>query len=183
VLGEAGDSVEWFFKSGVSGLKQKLGPILWQFAETKKFDPEDFERFLNLLPRDVEKLPLRHVLEVRHASFKCEEFVAMARKFGVAVVVAGDSVHPLIPDPTTDFVYLRIMGTEAKEEKGYSPDALDEWTERAKTYAAGSVPADLPSIASPGGQGAERDVFIFVINGFKQSNPAAAMALIERLSG
>jgi len=90
VLAEAGGTIARFFNSGVTELKEKLGPINWQFLPTKKFEPADFEAFLKLLPREAAGRPLRHVVEVRHESFRSPEFIALARRHGVAVVVAGD---------------------------------------------------------------------------------------------
>ena len=180
VLAEAGESVERFIGGGLLELKDKLGPINWQFAATKKFDPEDFEAFLALLPREAGGRALRHAVEVRHGSFRTPEFVDMARRHGVAVVVAGDSDHPLIADPTADFVYLRIMGTGESHPLGYAPGALDAWAGRARAYAAGGVPEDLDSVGKAP-QAAPRDVYLYVISGHKVRNPAAALALIERL--
>jgi uncharacterized protein YecE (DUF72 family) len=183
VLAEAGESVERFFKTGVTGLKAKLGPINWQFATTKRFDAEDFAAFLKLLPKSVDGLAIRHVVEVRHESFKHPEFIALARDHGVAVVMAGDSEYPEIADVTAPFVYARIMGTTESEERGYSADALDRWAKRAKTWAAGGSPPDLKAVtAAPNSDPAGREVFLYVISGAKQRNPAAAMALIERVS-
>src|SRR3954462_4631557 len=91
VLAEAGDSIERFFDSGVTELKDKLGPVNWQFMATKKFDPADFEAFLRLLPKKVDGRAIRHAAEVRHDSFKTEEFVALCRKQDVAIVFAADS--------------------------------------------------------------------------------------------
>ncbi|WP_250538583.1 MULTISPECIES: DUF72 domain-containing protein [unclassified Caballeronia] len=182
VLAEAGDTIERFFGSGVLELKDRLGPINWQFAPTKKFDPEDFERFLELLPAKVEGRAIRHAIEVRHESFCDPAFVALARKYGVAVVIAGDSKYPQIADVTAPFVYARIMGTTDKQAQGYAKAALDQWTERAKTWAAGGSPDDLQTFgkaAAP--KAASRDVFLYVISGFKERNPAAAIALIDRL--
>jgi uncharacterized protein YecE (DUF72 family) len=93
VLAEAGKSVERFFSSGVMNLKDKLGPVNWQLSPSKKFDPEDLRAFLALLPGEVEGRTLRHVIEVRHASFRCAEFVALAREHRAAVVIAGDSEY------------------------------------------------------------------------------------------
>ncbi|MEX1109070.1 MAG: DUF72 domain-containing protein, partial [Dongiaceae bacterium] len=118
VLAEAGSSVERFFASGVTELKDKLGPINWQFAPTKKFDPADFEAFLKLLPRSVEGCSVRHAVEVRHESFATPEFVALLRDHGVAIVTAGDSKYPQIADATAPFVYARIMGAEEKAKTG-----------------------------------------------------------------
>ncbi len=111
VLAEAGESIERFFKSGVTELKEKLGPINWQFMATKKFDPDDFAGFLKLLPKSVDGHKVRHAVEVRHDSFKSPDFIALAREHEVAIVLAGDSEFPQIADITAPFVYARIMGT------------------------------------------------------------------------
>ena len=84
---------------------------------------------------------------------------------------------------TAPFVYARIMGTTEDEERGYSDAALDQWAARAKTWAAGGSPKDLTTVALPLEVGrAGREVFLYVISGHKVRNPAAAMALIERIS-
>jgi uncharacterized protein YecE (DUF72 family) len=181
VLAEAGPTIERFFKSGVTELKSKLGPINWQFATTKRFDPDDFAAFLALLPKSVDGLPIRHAVEVRNASFRTPEFVALARAHSVAVVISGDSEYPLIADVTAPFVYVRIMGTTESEPTGYSSSAVDLWAERAKTWAAGGSPADLETAAAPYPEKGGREVFLYVISGAKERNPAAAMALIERV--
>ena len=180
VLGEAGPSVERFFNTGVTELKGKLGPVNWQFAATKRFDAEDFRAFLNLLPSSVDGLAIRHAVEVRNDSFKSREFVELARAHRVAVVVAGDSAFPLIADLTAPFVYARVMGTTDIEKLGYSGEALDLWAKRALAWAKGGAPSDLATVAGPAAA-ARRDVFLYVISGFKALNPAAAMGLIERL--
>ncbi|WP_199555940.1 DUF72 domain-containing protein [Sandaracinobacteroides hominis] len=164
VLADAGESIGRFFASGVLELRDKLGPVNWQFAGTKKFDAEDFSAFLKLLPREVEGRAIRHALEVRHDSFRSPEFAALAREHGAAIILAGDSAYPEIDEATADFAYLRIMGTVDGEEQGYSAARLDQWAGRARKLAAGG-----------------RDVFLYVISGHKVLNPAAAMALIERL--
>lgn len=180
VLAEAGESVERFFGSGVMELRDKLGPVNWQFATTKKFDAGDFEAFLKLLPRDVGGRKIRHAVEVRNESFRSAEFVAMAREYGVAVVIAGDSEYVQIADMTAPFVYVRIMGTEAGEPLGYPASALDLWASRAKSFASGVVPKGL-DVAGPGkGAAKGRDVYLYVISGAKERNPAAAQAFIER---
>jgi uncharacterized protein YecE (DUF72 family) len=181
VLADAGDTIERFFASGVLLLRQKLGPINWQFAPTKKFDADDFEAFLKLLPESIEGQKLRHAVEVRHDSFRTPEFIALARKYKVAVVLAADSEYPQIADITAPFVYARIMGTSDKQAKGYSTKALDAWAERARQLAAGITPDDLETCAEPPAKASTRDVYLYVISGFKERNPAAAMALIKKL--
>lgn len=181
VLAEAGDSIERFFASGVLALKNKLGPINWQFATTKQFDAEDFDAFLTLLPKRVEGRAIRHAVEVRHESFRHPEFVSLAREHGVAIVIAGDSDYPQIADVTAPFVYARIMGTVDAEALGYSKRALDAWAARAKTWAEGKQPEDMQTIAPTKNEPAPRDVYLYVISGYKVRNPAAGMALIERI--
>jgi len=181
VLAEAGESIERFFKSGVLELKEKLGPINWQFMATKQFDPADFEGFLKLLPKSVEGRAIRHVVEVRHESFRNPDFIALLRDYGVGAVVAGDSEFPQIADVTAPFVYARIMGTEEAHPLGYADKALDLWASRAKQWAAGETPKGLESVTSLKPDGKPRDVFLYVISGHKVRNPAAARALIERI--
>src|ERR1700761_1797454 len=100
VLGEAGESIQRFFDQGILELGDRLGPVLWQFAPTKKFEPDDFEAFLKLLPAKQDGLPLRHVAEVRHDSFKVPEFVALLAKYAVAPVCAEHFDYPMIADVT-----------------------------------------------------------------------------------
>ena len=126
--------------------------------------------FLGLLPKSVEGRVIRNVVEVRHASFAMPEFVALIRAHEVAAVVAGDSDHPVIADPTASFVYARIMGTRTDEAAGYAPAELDAWASRAAAWAGGAA-----------AEGVARDVFLYVIGGAKERNPAAAMALLDRL--
>ena len=181
VLADAGRTIARFFAGGVMELKDKLGPINWQLLPTKEFDPGDFEAFLKLLPKEVDGRALRHVVEVRHDSFRSPDFIALAREYGVAVAIAAHSAYPQIADPTAPFVYARIMGTTDKQAKGYSAKALDTWVERARQLAAGTTPDDLETSAEPLAKATARDVYLYVISGFKERNPAAAMALIKKL--
>jgi uncharacterized protein YecE (DUF72 family) len=108
-------------------------------------------------------------------------FVALARKYGVAIVLAGDSDYPQITNMTAPFVYARIMGTTETQAQGYPKKALDAWAERARPLAAGTVPEDLKPVEAKAATKRERDVYLYVISGFKERNPAAAKAIIERL--
>jgi uncharacterized protein YecE (DUF72 family) len=183
VLAEAGPSIERFLRGGVLQLKDKLGPINWQFLPTKAFDPVDFEAFLKLLPSKVDGRALRHVVEVRHPSFRTPDFVALVRHYGVATVLADSDAHPQIADVTAPFVYARLQRASEDMASGYAADALDAWAARARTWARGQAPADLACVgAIEKTPPSARDVFIFMINGFKPKAPAAAMALIERLA-
>jgi len=182
VLSEAGESVERFIKSGITELKKKLGPINWQFMPTKKFDPADFEGFLKLLPKSHDGHALRHVVEVRHDSFKVPEFTDLLRAYGVAVVYTDKPDFPSIPDVTAPFVYARLQNASESEETGYSSQAIAKWAERARSWASGAEPDDLERVgAAAPKQPDGRDVFVFMINGFKPKAPAAAKTLIGKL--
>lgn len=182
VLAEAGESVQRFLDSGVSELGGKLGPILWQFMPTKKFDPADFEAFLKLLPEAHNGVRLRHALEVRHDSFGTPDFVALARKYGAAIVYAQHGKYPEIADVTGDFVYARLQRGSDDNENCYPEKDLDGWAGRAKLWAQGGQPGDLP-YADPasGAQEKPRDVFVYFITEGKTRAPFGAMALQKRV--
>jgi uncharacterized protein YecE (DUF72 family) len=184
VLGEAGDSIKRFLDSGPLEMGDKLGPFLWQFAPTKKFDAADFGKFLELLPAKLDGRKLRHVVEVRHASFSTPEFIALLRDFAIPVVYAEHDTYPGIPDPIGDFVYARLQKGEDDIPTAYPPKQLDAWAKRAEAWAKGGAPADLAPV-DPGktGKAAPRDVFVYFIHEGKVRAPAAAVALIERLGG
>jgi len=183
VLAEAGESIARFIGSGLARLEHKLGPVLWQFAPTKRFDPADFEAFLKLLPADVEGRPLRHVLDVRHDSFMVPEFLALARAYRAAVVFTDSPDYPSFANLTADFVYLRLMNAKSDVPTGYPPDVLGAFAACAKTWAGGGEPSGLPLVEGDTGApaAASRDVFMFMINGAKERAPAAAMGVIEKL--
>ncbi|HEU4961361.1 MAG TPA: DUF72 domain-containing protein [Sphingomonas sp.] len=180
VLADAGDSIAKFVGQGITELGDKLGPILWQFMATKKFDPEDFGAFLKLLPAAHAGVPLRHAIQVRHESFAVPEFVAMARAAGVAIVFADSADYPAIADVSGDFVYARLEAAREEKPAGYPPGALDRWTAAARTWAAGGAPEGLPTVADPAPE-RPRDTFVFFINGAKVRAPAGAQALLARL--
>jgi uncharacterized protein YecE (DUF72 family) len=183
VLAEAGDSIKRFINSGVLELRDRLGPMLWQFAPTKKFDPGDFGKFLELLPAKADGRALRHVVEVRHPSFLTPDFIALVRSFAVPVVFTDHATYPSIADATGSFIYARLQRGKDSIPTAYPPRELDSWAGRLRTWAQGEAPSDLPHVdpASASNKTGPRDVFAYVIHEGKVRAPAAAMALIERL--
>ena len=182
VLGEAGESIERFLASGLAELGPKLGPVVWQFATTKQFDPADFEAFLKLLPQRLGSLPLRHAMEVRHASFMTPEYLSLARRYGVATVFADSDEYPSFADASADFVYARLMKTESQYESGYPPESVAAWAARARDWTAGREPAGLARVAPPAaGEARPRDAYLFFISGAKERAPAAAVATLAAL--
>lgn len=182
-LANSGKSINAFVSGGLAELGDRLGPISWQFMPTRRFDADDLAAFLDLLPRELEGNPLQHVLEVRHDSFMCADYVALARKHRVATVFTDSTDYPSFADVTGDFIYARLMRSEASIAAGYANSALDAWTARAVTWASGGDPDDLPRVntASKSTRQTPRDVYIYFIGAAKERNPAAAMSLIKRL--
>lgn len=180
-LAEAGDSIRRFLDSGVTALGDKLGPINWQFPPTRKFDADQFTAFLELLPRDHDGIALRHAVELRHETFRNRECIALARRHGVALVNAFEGKYAEIADITAPFVYVRLMATRERHPSGLAPRKLNLWARRARQWMQGKLPKGLEPVAEPAAIKA-REVFLYLISGFKQHNPAAAMALIDRLA-
>ncbi len=164
VLADAKDSIAKFMGQGLSELGPKLGPINWQFMATKKFDAADFAAFLKLLPPTQDGLRLRHAVEVRSPTFVTKDFVAMAKDHNVAIVTARDEEFPEIDERTADFTYARFMATSEELAEGVSEGGLADLAARSTGWAKGG------------------DVFAYFISGAKVKNPAAAQALIRRLS-
>jgi uncharacterized protein YecE (DUF72 family) len=200
-----------FLASGVLALKEKLGPILWQFPPALRFDPQRFEAFMNLLPADTETAlrlarrrhprmhgrsrltideprPLRHAMEIRHESFLDERFIDLLRAHNIALVIAETARKwPMPRDATADFMYLRLHGDRELYRSGYGPAALARWAARIETWHAGREPADLPRDAVRIGPAAARqrtgrDVFCYFDNtDVKLRAPADARSLMRLL--
>jgi uncharacterized protein YecE (DUF72 family) len=182
VLAEAGESIGRFVGQGIIELGDRLGPILWQFMATKRFDPDDFGAFLKLLPASHEGVTLTHAVDVRHDSFKDPAFVAMARQANVAIVNTQSADFPAIGDQSGPFTYARLLCAREEEPLGYTAQELDGWAADARRWATGEPVAAIPPVVPDEAPAAgARDVFVFFINGAKVRAPHAAMALIERL--
>jgi uncharacterized protein YecE (DUF72 family) len=182
-LKDAGDSIKRFLDSGITELGDRLGPLLWQFAPTKKFDAADFGGFLELLPNALDKRALRHVIEVRHDSFLTSEFVALLRRFNLPVVFTDHAKYPNIADVTGDFLYARLQRGKDTIPTAYPPKEIEAWAGRLRAWAQGEEPDDLERVEPAAKRIAgPRDVFAYVIHEGKVRAPAGAMALIERLN-
>jgi uncharacterized protein YecE (DUF72 family) len=166
-LATAGDAIARFVGSGITELGDKLGPIVWQFMPTKRFDPDDFQAFLALLPREVSGRRLRHVLDVRHESFATDAYLSLARTHGCATVHTDSDKYPAIADDRSELAYLRLMRSQADVATGYPTDVLDQWADGSRAWV---------------GKGPQREAYVFFINGAKERAPAAAQELIRRLA-
>ena len=164
VLADGGRSVTMFMEQGFTELGDKLGPINWQFRDTKPFERDDFARFLDLIPDSQDGVPLRHALEPRHDSFRDPAFYDLARARNMAIVTTESAEFPDFDVQTADFTYARLQCSVERLKSGYPPKALDAWAANVRGWADGG-----------------RDVFAFFISGAKVRNPAAAQALIKRL--
>lgn len=191
----AADALASFFASGLLSFGPKLGPLLWQLPPNLRFEPDNVESFFEALPRTTMEAarlgerstldedrtwtavtvdrPLRHAIEVRNESFASDEFVALARRHAVAIVVADTAGRwPLIREDTADFRYVRLHGDEELYASGYTPEALDAWAGEIRGWVTGSANAD----------GVGRDTFVYFDNDTKVRAPYDAMSLRERLS-
>lgn len=173
VLAEAGESIGWFCGSGIA----KLGPIVWQFVPTKKFDAADFEAFRKLLPPEAGGVPLRHVMDVRHESFRSPQYLALARRHGLATCFTESDEYPSFADLTGGFVYARVMRAAADQPEGCAPEVLAGVAASARAWREGGEAEGLPRVEPPREAGSPRNVFILFIGGAKEKAPAAAMAL------
>jgi len=167
VLATAGESIERFVGSGIAQLGDKLGPLVWQFMPTQRFDPADFEAFLALLPQTVDGRPLRHVLDVRHESFLSPEYLPLARRYGCTTVHTDSDKFPAIADAHSELAYIRPMRSEPDRPTGYPPGLLGQWAQGARAWV---------------GTGPAKEAFIFLINGAKERAPAAATELIRQIA-
>jgi len=163
-LAEAGEGIENFFAQGLTALGPKLGPILWMLDERRAFDRDDIARFLDLLPRQVDGLPLRHAVEARHDSFRNDTFFDLCGEHDIALVFADSDKAPVIEADTASFTYARFKRMREDVPTGYDGAALDGFAQKARQTVAGG-----------------RDCYIFMINGAKVMAPAAALALQQRL--
>ena len=181
ILGEGGEAIGRFCAQGFTELGDKLGPILWQFMATKKFDYDDFAGFFDLLPETLGGLPLKHVIEVRNATFADPKFVGMCRDRGVTICNSENENYPLIPDITGELVYLRLISASDEIPTGYDKKDLDVWAGRFQAYAEGRVPGDFTPVDRTGPPEGPRDVYAFVIHEGKVRAPAAAVEFIKRV--
>lgn len=158
------EAIDFFLDSGVLALGDKLGAIDWQFPPHRRFDADYFRPFLETLPPERAGVRLRHAIEVRHASFLVPAFRDLLCAHGCALVHADDPEWPTPDWESADFAYARLQDSKPEEEAGYPPAELDRIAETVRTWAR------------------TRDVFAFFISGAKERDPAAAMALIARLT-
>jgi uncharacterized protein YecE (DUF72 family) len=192
-----------FFAQGLLALKAKLGPVLWQLPPNFIFRPEKLAAFFELLPRTMAQAlalakrhddkvkgrtwlkpggnrPIRHALEIRHDSFRTADFISLLRKHDIALVVADTVEWPLLMDATSDFVYVRLHGSEQLYASGYGPKALDQWAGRIRAWAMGGEAEG--EHAGPPAPRRKRDVYVYFDNDAKVRAPFDAINLIKRLS-
>ena len=194
-----------FFAQGLLRLGPKLGPILWQFPPNFSFDRARIEPFLALLPRDSEtalklarrhdhrvagrtwlkidkKRRLRHAMEIRHESFVSPDFIALLRKYGVALVCADTVEWPLLMDMTSDFIYCRLHGSEQLYASGYDAPAIAAWAKRVAAWAqGGEAPDGARASARPAPTRRRRHVYVYFDNDAKVRAPFDAQALVAAI--
>ena len=195
-----------FFASGIFNLREKLGPILWQFPPSFRYDPEKMKSFFKLLPRDTEQAlslarrrephmtgrvrlaidatrNLRHAIEIRHESFVDISFVQLLREYNIALVIADTAGKwPYREDVTADFLYLRLHGDKEIYASGYTPEALTRWAGRIRAWREGSQPDDAHLICTQSTlERHPRDVYCYFDNDVKVKAPFDAQDLMAKL--
>ncbi len=194
-----------FFLSGVLALKDKLGPILWQFPPNFQFAPDLFEAFLDQLPRttsaaarllkhcdarvkgrtwakiDADR-PIRHAIEIRHASFETPKFVRLLLKYHAALVTADTAGKwPMLHDVSSDFVYVRLHGAEELYASGYTEAALDRWAAKIRAWSKGGDAPGGRRVGPSAAKRASRDVYVYFDNDVKVRAPFDAAKLAAKL--
>ena len=195
-----------FLASGMLELREKLGPILWQFPPGLSYDHGLFDAFLAMLPRDSASAlamarrhdghirhvgdlapsrnhRLRHAVEIRHASFEVPAFIRLLRKHHVALVVSdAPTKWPKLQDVTGGFVYMRLHGDKALYSSGYTRAALDDWARRIRAWMRGRQPRDNQHRVSDERPPARksRDVYCYFDNDAKAEAPVDAMKVRDR---
>ena len=205
-LRDIGKPLGNFMASGLLQLGAKLGPFLWQFPPNMKYDRALFDDFLAMLPRDTDAASalarkrdrtlmrgrsvlkadrnrrLRHAVEIRHESFRCDGFIDLLRRHDVALVVADTAGKwPLLEDVTAGFMYLRLHGDAELYVSGYSDHALARWARRIRRWSEGSEPDDAVRVAGRASKRASRDVYCYFDNDVKVHAPFDAQVLMEKL--
>ena len=194
-----------FFASGIFNLREKLGPVLWQFPPSLRYDAGRFEEFLELLPRDTDaalrlarrrdsrmhgrsvlrvehSLRLRHAIEIRHESFATPEFMAQLRRHNVALVVADTAGKwPYLEDVTADFLYLRLHGDKKLYASGYTDAALERWADRIRAWTRGGEPSDAQRADGAARKAKRRDLYCYFDNDVKVRAPFDADRLMKML--
>lgn len=195
-----------FLASGILKLGAKLGPILWQFPPNFAYSHDLIEEFFAMLPNDMRAAAalgkkhddrleertwleiegnqrIRHAMEIRHPSFVTPEFIALLRKYKVALVCADTVEWPRLMDVTSDFIYCRLHGSEVLYTSGYDPQAIEEWAQRVATWAEGGESKDGDFASEKrSSKRTTRDVYVYFDNDAKVRAPHDARALDTRLA-
>jgi uncharacterized protein YecE (DUF72 family) len=195
-----------FFAQGVLRLRDKLGPVLWQFPPNFQFDEQRMAKFFALLPRSHKEAakvgrrhderldgrtwlkvdndrPMRHAVEIRHNTFATEKFITLLRKHDIGLVVADTVEWPLLMDVTSDFVYCRLHGSEQLYASGYDAEDIDKWARRVDVWTRGlEVEDGLKASAKNAPALKKRDVFVYFDNDAKVRAPFDAQKLRSCLS-
>lgn len=204
-LKEVEKSLSNFLASGLFCLKEKMGPLLWQFPPNMVLKDDRFEKFLKLLPYDSKSaarlaknhssrlegrvqlepsghFPIRHAFEFRHPSFMNPDFIDLLRAHGVALVFAHSGLKsPYMEDLTADFIYARMHGQEKAFKKGYPGPFLSWWADRVSFWTQGKWPEDAQCVSEGKPKSVKRDAFIYFDTEAKEYAPYDALNLTQLL--
>ena len=122
-------------------LKEKLGPILFQFPPSFKATSENIKRleaFLKLIRVDsldiLVNSRLHFALEFRHKSWCNEKVYNLLKKYNVAWVIADSPCYPRADEVTADFVYIRLHGSKILFASKYTEQELKVLAQKIKNW-------------------------------------------------
>ncbi len=114
------------FYTSVSGLGDKLGPILFQLPPSLTYDEQVFLDFCALL-----KPNYLHTLEVRNRSWLDDGAFEIMRKFNIAFCISDTAGrYPYHEAVTADFVYIRLHGSRKLYASEYTVEELHTWAKK-----------------------------------------------------
>jgi uncharacterized protein YecE (DUF72 family) len=115
-------------------LRDRLGPVLFQFPESFRRTGENEQRLRTLFGLLPAKPPF--VMEFRHASWFIEEIYEVMRDHEVALCMVGDPKRPTDAVVTGRIVYVRFHRPKDGRSRGnFREEELREWADRIRGLA------------------------------------------------
>jgi uncharacterized protein YecE (DUF72 family) len=105
----------------MSGLKEKLGPLLIQFPYSFKPDMSDeLASFLNLLPKGF-----GFVIEIRNRKWLDERFYQMLREHSVGLALLDHPWMPRVDVATSRALYVRFLGDRQEIPDDFTHERIE----------------------------------------------------------
>jgi len=124
------------FADNALNLKEKLGPILFQFPPSFKTTEENIKRLENFLKLIclTTGVKQRYVFEFRHKTWCDEKIYKLLRKYNIAWVIADSPRYPKAEVVTANFVYIRMHGSKVLFSSKYTKKELQDLAQKIKKW-------------------------------------------------